>query len=115
MKARRLISDLRRRGVVLEVDGGRLCVEAPAGMFDGHFRTLLTENKPEILKLLQWEQRELQEAGRRGLVIRWSSEPGWIVLHDPLTGEWHEVRAQECLPSVVEAANTNRRPKLGDH
>ena len=115
MKARHLISDLRRRGVVLEVDGERLCVEAPSDMFDGRLRTLLTENKPEIVKFLRWEQRKVQEAGRRGLVIRWSSEPGWIALHDPTTGEWYEVRARECLPSVVEAANANRRPKLGGY
>ena len=111
MKARHLISDLRRRGVVLEVDGERLCVEAPSNMCDGHLRTLLMENKPAIMKILQSEQRKLRNTGRRGLVIRWSSEPGWIALHDPRTGEWHEVQARECLPGVVEAANASRRPK----
>ena len=46
MKARRLISDLRCCGVVLEVDGEQLCVEAPAGMFDGHFATGRGFRKP---------------------------------------------------------------------
>ena len=39
------------------------------------------------------------------MIIRWSEYPDWIKLHDPLTGDWHEVRASECLPGVVETAN----------
>ncbi len=54
-------------------------------------------------------QRKLEVASRRGLVIRWSEYPQWIKLHDPLTGEWHEVEASECPPGVVEAANGHRR------
>ena len=54
-------------------------------------------------------QRKLEEASRRGLVIRWSEYPLWIKIHDPLTGEWHEVRASECPPGVVETANRHRK------
>ena len=54
-------------------------------------------------------ERKLEEASRRGLLIRWSEYPNWIKLHDPTTGEWHEVRAEECLPSVVETANKYRK------
>lgn len=54
-------------------------------------------------------ERKLEEASRRGLIIRWSEYPDWIKLHDPTTGEWHEVRAEECLPSVVETANKCRK------
>jgi hypothetical protein len=28
-------------------------------------------------------QRKIEEAGRRGLVVRWSTYPIWIALHDP--------------------------------
>ena len=56
-------------------------------------------------------ERRLEEANRRGLVIRWSEYPEWIKLHDPTTGEWHEVRAEECLPGVVETANKYRKKK----
>ncbi len=62
-------------------------------------------------ELVRRRQRKLEEASRRGLVIRWSEYPEWIKLHDPLTGEWHEVRASECLPGVVEAANRKRSRK----
>lgn len=54
-------------------------------------------------------ERKLEEASRRGLIIRWCEYPTWIKLHDPTTGEWHEVKASECLPSVVETANKYRR------
>jgi hypothetical protein len=54
-------------------------------------------------------RRNLEKAARIGLVIRWSEYPTWIKLHDPTTGEWHEVRAEECLPGVVETANKHRK------
>jgi hypothetical protein len=54
-------------------------------------------------------ERKLEEADRRGLLICWSEYPTWIKLHDPTTGEWHEVRASECLPSIVETANKYRK------
>ena len=109
MNARALLEDLRSRDVDLEADGGRLVVDAPAGAITDEIRITLAEHKPNLLKLLEWEWRKLEEADRRGLVIRWSREPGWIFLHDPTTGEWHEVRAEECLPGVVETANKHRK------
>ncbi len=54
-------------------------------------------------------RRKTEEASRRGLVIRWSEYPEWIEIHDPLTGEWHELRAAECPPRLVEAADRRRR------
>ena len=69
----------------------------------------MRENKRALIRLLERERKRLEEADRRGLVIRWSKEPGWISLHDPTTGEWHEVKASECLPSVVKSAKAHRR------
>ena len=60
-------------------------------------------------ELAQQRQRKLENAGRRGLVVRWSGHPDWLALHDPLTGEWHELRASDCLPSLVEEANGRRK------
>lgn len=54
-------------------------------------------------------RRRSEKAARIDLVIRWSEYPMWIELHDPTTGEWHEVRASECLPEVVETANKHRK------
>lgn len=113
MNARSLVTELRKQGVALETSGDRLNVDAPAGVVDEETRQLLSENKPAIIELLERERRRLDEADRRGLVIRWSKERGWITLHDPTTGGWHEVRASECLPWVVDAANARRRDKGG--
>ena len=59
-------------------------------------------------KIMERRRRKLKEAGRRGLVVRWSEYPIWIGLHDPLSGEWVEVRAENCFPSLVEEANRGR-------
>ena len=115
MRARDLLADLRRRGISLEAEGERISVDAPVGVMDERMRELLVENKPALVKLLQWERRKLGEAQRRGLVIRRARERGWIALHDPTTGEWHEVRAAECLPGVVKAADADRRRGRGVH
>jgi hypothetical protein len=109
VNARALLEDLRSQDVRLKADGERLVVDAPAGTITDEIRITLAENKPKLLKLLEWERRKLEEADRRGLVIRWSEHPDWIKLHDPLSGEWHEVRAEECLPGVVETANKYRK------
>ena len=105
MSAHALLEDLRRRDVGLEADGERLYVDAPAGAITDELRASLVENKGRLLELLAREGRSLEVARRRGLVIHWSEYPTWIKLHDPTTGEWHEVRASECLPGVIETAD----------
>jgi|SRR5215210_1906927 len=109
MSARALLEELREREVRLEADGMMLRVDAPAETDTPELRAKLREHKRGLIRLLERERKRLEEAGRRGLVIRWSREPGWISLHDPTTGEWHEVKETECLPSTVESARTRRR------
>ena len=113
MSAQVLLERLRQRDVRLEADGGLLHVDAPAGAVTEELREALVEHKPKLLKLLEWERecerRDPEEADHLGLVVRWSDHPVWIQLHDPTTGEWHEVRAEECLPRVVESANKYRK------
>ncbi len=60
-------------------------------------------------ELADRRRRKLEEAGTRGLVVRWSEYPDWIALRDPISGEWHEVRAKVCLPLLVEEADRRRR------
>jgi len=108
LSAAALVEHLRRRDVRLRVVGDRLLVDAPASVVDDELRHTLTRHKASLLEVLRHEQQKLDEADNRGLVIKWSKEPGWIALHDPTTGEWHEVRASECLPGIVAAAKTHR-------
>lgn len=67
-----------------------------------------TADPPEE-ELEHRRQRKLEEASRRSLVIRWSEYREWIKIHGPLTGEWHELRASECPPRVLETANRHRK------
>ena len=97
--------------MVLTPEEDGLHVDAPAGILTEALRRSLVENKEALIQLLERERIKLKAANRRGLVIRWSEYPVWIELHDPLTGEWHEVRASECLPGVVETANRKRSRK----
>ena len=62
-------------------------------------------------ELAECRRRKLEEAGRRGLLVRWSEYPTWLALHDPLTGEWHDLLASDCFPSLVEEANSRRKKR----
>jgi tubulysin polyketide synthase-like protein len=107
MSARALLAELRSRGVELVVDGGRLQYR-PISAVTPELLNRLHANKPTLLKLLEWEERKLDKADRLGCVARWSKYPTWIELHDPLTGDWHELKASECLPGVVAEADKHR-------
>jgi hypothetical protein len=109
LRPRVLLEELRERDVLLEADGLTLHVDAPAGALTEKLRTALRENKRALIRHLERERHRLEGAASRGLVIKWSREPGYLSLHDPTTGEWHEVKASECLPSVVESAKAHRR------
>ena len=109
MSARGLLEKLREREVHLKADGMMLRVDAPAETDTAEFRAKLRDHKRGLIRLLERERKRLEEADRRGLVIRWSREQGWISLHDPTTGEWHEVKETECFASMVQSARTRRR------
>jgi hypothetical protein len=109
MSAHALLEDLRTRDVSLKVDGLTLRVDAPTGILNEEDRKTLRENKRALIRHLERERLKLEKADQRGLVIKWSREPGYISLHDPTTGEWHEVKASECPPSIVESAKAQHR------
>ena len=111
MNTRVLLKGLRGRGIYLGIEGDHLTVDAPAGVLTENLKATLADQKPKLLKLLEWERRRFEEAKRRGLIIKPSTEPGWIALRDPTTGDWHEVRESECLPGVVQTANKYRKAR----
>ena len=108
MNARTLLNDLRRQDIRLQVDSLTLHVDVPAGINTDELRPVLREHKRALIRHLERERRRLEEADRRSLVIKWSREPGYISLHDPVTGEWHDLKQSECPPSVVEPAKAQR-------
>ena len=42
------------------------------------------------------QQRIKSEADRLGLVARWARKKGYIGIHDPTTGEWHDVATNDA-------------------
>jgi hypothetical protein len=108
VSARALLEELEQIGVQLRVDGANLEYEGPEEVVTPELLSRLKEHKPSLMKLLKWESHKVEDAGRRGLLVRWSEYPTWIALRDPATAEWHEVKASECLPGVVESANQDR-------
>lgn len=108
-----LLEYLHRQGVRLQANGLTLCVNAPAEIVTDELLATCQENKRDLIRLLERERLRLEAAERRGLVIKWAREPGYIALHDPTTGEWHEVKSSECQPSIVESAKANRRRSAG--
>jgi hypothetical protein len=109
MSARALLEELRERDVRLEADGLMLRVDSPTETDTDELRAKLREHKRDLIRLVERERKKLEEADRRGLVIKWSREPGYISIHDPTTGEWHEVAASGCPSWVSDEAKARRR------
>lgn len=109
MSIHALLEDLHARDAHLKVEGLTLRVNAPVGVITDEDRRTLQENKRPLIRHLECERLRLEGADRRGLVIKWAREPGYIALHDPTTGEWHEVKASECTLSIVESAKAHNR------
>jgi hypothetical protein len=106
---RLLLIRLENSGVAFSVEDGRLSVDAPRGLLTDDDKAALIESKADVIEVLERRERKLQAARRRGFVAAYSKEPGYIALHDPITGEWHDFPAASCLPSVVEEAKARSR------
>lgn len=109
MSARALLDELREQDIRLEADGLVLRVDAPAEADADGLRAKLREHKRVLIRLLERERKRLEEADRRGLAIKWAREPGYVSIHDPTTGEWHEVSASGCPQWVLDDARARRR------
>jgi hypothetical protein len=65
VNALRLYHDLKARGAILEAQGERLKVDAPAGVLTEEHKAALNEFKPKLLKLLSiYGTREVTGAAR---------------------------------------------------
>ncbi len=121
LRVRLLLQSLRMKDVRLEAEAApypasprRLHVDDPAGAVTDTLKASLIENKEDIIELLEKERTKLEEANRHGLVIRYSKVPGYIALHDPATGEWHDFPESSCLPGVVESARAASRKRRAE-
>ena len=113
MNAHAVLEDLRARGVTLEANGLTLRVAAPEDVATEELHETVSQHKHALIRLLERERQMLEAAERIGLLIKWSKEPGYLALHDPTTGDWHEVLATECPPWVIEEARAHSRYAKG--
>ncbi len=68
---------------------------------------------PPPALLPRFVQRELERADALGLVARFSYELGCISIHDPTTGEWHDLAMQDAPPwAKAEAFKRKELRKL---
>src|SRR5215212_1320829 len=51
-----------------------------------------------VTKEPEFVRKRREQASVLGLVARWSRERGYISIHDPTTGEWHDVPTKEAPP-----------------
>src|SRR5215208_3659470 len=109
MKANVLLKQMERLGVELRANGDHLVYEGPEEENTPELLNRLRENKPYLLRLLEWQRRKQEEAHRLGFVAKWSREQGWISLHDPTSGEWHDFPTRDCFPSIVDEARARRK------
>lgn len=66
-----------------------------------------TSDTPTDLERLV--QRKLEKASRMGLVASWSQHYGYVGLHDPTTGEWHDLRTEDAPGWAVREARRKGR------
>ncbi len=109
MRTKALLEDLRRKDVRLEADGLTLLVDAPSEVDAEKLGVVLREHKRTLIRLLERERHNLEDTDRRGLVIRFAKEPGYLSVHDPTMGDWHELQTSNCPPWMLEDAKAYRR------
>ena len=113
MNAHALLEDLRTKGVTLEAEGLTLRVAAPEDVATEELHETVSRHKHALIRLLERERQRLEEAERIGLLIRWSKAPGYVAIHDPTTGDWHEILPSECPTWVIEEATAHSRYAKG--
>jgi len=53
-------------------------------------------------------ERKRQKASAKGMTARWAKEFGYVSLHDPLTGEVHDVAIREAPRWALNEASTRK-------
>lgn len=114
MSVLKLYHALKARGVVFDLEGEKLIVDAPVGELTAEDREALRECKPMLVKLLTRRQEPDRDGDseERRFDARPSRYPGYISLYDPLEGVWHDWPREDCeasVPSVVSLAEKKRK------
>ncbi len=111
-----VLADVSSKGITLTLerrDGVQKLIARPTSAVTPEVATTLKENKVSIIATLLGEARRpadghRHEAHRRGLVARWSREFGFISIHDPTTGEWHDLKTEDAPGWAKREAHKRR-------
>jgi hypothetical protein len=52
--------------------------------------------------------KNASEASERGLVATWAATFGFVSIHDPTTGEWHDVQTKQAPDWALAEASTRK-------
>ena len=67
-----------------------------------------TPPKGKPANLSEFARRKLEAADELGLRAMWSRHFGYVSIHDPTTGEWHDLRTEDAGWAVREARQHKR-------
>ena len=109
--AEKILLRLDEIGVSLAVSGDHL-IAKPSELVGPEMVAYLRSHKQEVIAELRFREDpvkhprtpepleaselELAEADDRGLVATWAHEQGFVAVHDPTTGEWHDIPMKEA-------------------
>ncbi len=68
--------------------------------------------KREPTGLSPFARRKLEQASEMGLVAMWSRHYGYVSVHDPATGEWHDLSAEDAPGWSVREARRRKELRM---
>ena len=92
-----LIAECERAGIRLSVDGGKLVIEAPAGVVKPDLLARLRQHKPELMEALTSGPAEAQAVEANATAAESALPPGWPS-NTPKPPWWPEFL--DCLGSI---------------
>jgi hypothetical protein len=129
-----LVEALAAKGVRLYAEGGDLKYRGPRSALAPETIARLKAHKPEIVVALTatptpppqeppapeepaalsaFAKRKLEQASEMGLVAMWSRHHGYVSVHDPTTGEWHDLRTGDAPDWAVPEARRRKWAREG--
>src|SRR5215210_2647733 len=129
VKPAEILRELGAVGITLTVLEPDRLIAKPTERVTPEIKEALRENKPEIIKALRTAKnpelyppelppltatpRDLARAAQMGLCATWARKFGYVSLHDPDTGEWHDIPTRDANsgaePRMISEAQRRKR------
>jgi len=107
MTAGQVLSVLAKAEISLTFSGGDL-IARPTALVTEDVQAFIKEYKSDLIA-------HLYDDGL-GLIAKWSHAFGYVSMHDPLTGEWHDLPVKDAPGwALPEARKRKELYKSGNH